>query len=74
MSEHNAEKDLYAAAQVEAVEAVAQRWADVLDECKAADPRWILDRSVMTLDTALTELRRALLTRATSPAVTEESR
>jgi hypothetical protein len=42
------------------VRALADRWADVLAECKQADPRWILDRSVMALDTALTELRVAL--------------
>lgn len=47
-------------AKVAAVEALASRWADVLAECKASDPRWITDRSVTTLDTALDELRHAL--------------
>jgi hypothetical protein len=45
---------------VETVAALADRWDDVLSECKAADPRWILDRSVTTLDTCLNELRPAL--------------
>jgi hypothetical protein len=43
-----------------AVRALADHWAAVLDECKMTDPRWILDRSVTTLDTALCELRTAL--------------
>jgi hypothetical protein len=42
------------------VRTLAERWVDVLVECKAADPCWILDRSVTTLETALTELRAAL--------------
>jgi hypothetical protein len=54
-------------AQVARVETLAGRWADVLDECKEADPRWILDRSVTTLETALTELRTAAAL-APSPA------
>lgn len=37
-------------------EALAEAWADVLAECKAADPKWILDRSVVALDTARRDL------------------
>lgn len=40
--------------------ALAEKWQGVLDECKAVDPRWILDRSVTTLQTALTEVRAVL--------------
>lgn len=49
--------------QVAAVEALADRWAGVLAECKQTDPRWIIDRSVTTLETALNELRSALALR-----------
>ena len=49
-------------ARLNAVEAVARRWADVLAECKQADPRWLLDQGVMALDVALRELRTALST------------
>lgn len=49
--------------QVAAVEALADRWAGVLAECKQTDPRWIIDRSVTTLETALHELRSALALR-----------
>jgi hypothetical protein len=60
MVEHTTEK---AQQQVAAVEALADRWAGVLAECKQTDPRWIIDRSVMTLETALNELRSALALR-----------
>jgi hypothetical protein len=55
-----------AAAKVEAVEALADKWAEVLAECKASDPRWILDRSVTTLETAHRELREVLDGRITA--------
>jgi len=60
---------------VERVRALANRWQEVLAECKAADPRWIVDRSVTTLETALSELRRELSRAALTPsAPTEEER
>lgn len=40
---------------------LAEGWSAVLAECREADPgRWILDRSVTTLDTCLRELDAAL--------------
>ena len=49
------------------MQALADKWQAVLDECKAADPRWILDQSVTTLETALRELRALLADADISP-------
>lgn len=49
-----------AEAALERVRALAERWQGVINECKEADPRWILDQSVMALITAHRDLRAAL--------------
>lgn len=56
----SAHSDEKARRQVAAIEAVAERWEDVLAEVKQADPRWILDQGVMVLDANLREVRAAL--------------